>query len=327
MVLLEVCGTRWFFARVLVLSGLLALLQLATSSYMLVVCDRVLPSGSAAALASLTAFTVALHVAFAGLDVIRARMVCRAGVRFAAHLDGWLLAALQAQGRRFGFSLLDDAERVRLYLTGAGPCAAFDLLWLPAFLAVTFLLHPLLGLFACGGVAVLAGATVLAERRALLARSRLIPARHTRYVLAWDLHAGCAGAQRRARWQDAAVRWDSLSRCYSETTLHAAERAHASRAFGKGVRLVLQSAGFGLGALLALHGLISTGGLIASSLILARTFACLDGALAHWSGVVSAHQSWQRLSCAMAEFKLSDGAVPQRGVRVGRAPSLKARIA
>lgn len=293
MAFLEVCRTRGFVIRVLAVSGLLALLQLSASLYVLVVYDQVLPSGSVPALAWLTGLAGALHVAFAGLDAIRARMVCRAGLRFVEHVEGRLLSALA--DRSLGFSFLDDVERVRRFMTGAGPCAAFDLLWLPAFLAVAFFLHPVLGMFACSGVAVLASATFLAERRSRMGGRRLQQARHTRYVLAWDLHAGLAGAERRARWQDAALSWDALSRCYSERTLHTAEHALFSQAFGKGLRLVLQSAGFGVGALLAVEGLLSAGGLVASSLVLARTFACLDGALAHWHAFVAAHESCQRL--------------------------------
>lgn len=295
MALLELCCTRWFFVRVLALSGLLTLLQLSTSLYMLVVYDRVLPSGSVVALAGLTGLTAALHAAFAGLDAIRARMVCRAGFRFMEDLDRRLLSALAARTSGFGFHLLDDAERVRGFLTSGGPGAAFDLLWLPAFLAAAFLLHPVLGAFASGGILVLVAATAIAARGARVAGRRLHQARCNRYVLAWDLHAGRAGVQRRARWQEAAQSWDSLSQCYAETARDTAERAQVIQAFGKGLRLCLQSAGLGLGAFLALEDLLTAGGLVASSLVLARTFACLDGALAHWSSFLAAGESCQRL--------------------------------
>jgi ATP-binding cassette subfamily C protein PrsD len=327
MAILRVCCARSFLIRVLVVSGLLALLQLATSLYMLAVYDRVLPSGSATALAGLTALAAVLHAAFAGLDAFRARMVCRAGVRFAEHLDGRLLAVLHAREYASGVPLLDDAERVRRFLTSAGPCAAFDLLWLPAFLATAFVLHPVLGLFACGGAAVLGGATAIAERRAREAARSLMQTRHARYVLAWDLYVGRTGAERRTRWQDAALRWDSHARWHAETTLAAAERALFGVAFGKGLRLILQSAGFGLGALLVMEGLLSAGALVASSLILSRAFACLDGALAHWSGFVAARESGQRLLRALEEVRADRDIRSAAGMRASRAPSLKARTA
>jgi ABC-type protease/lipase transport system fused ATPase/permease subunit len=287
------------FLRVVALSGLLALLQLSTSFCMLTVYDRVLPSGSVMTLAGLMALTVSLHAAFAGLDAIRARIVCRAGLRIVAHLDGGLPAALGARRGNREFSLLNDAERVRGFLTGAGPCVAFDLLWLPAFVAAAFFLHAVLGAFAIGGALVLAVATAWGERHVRAAGRRLHEARHRRHVLAWDLYAGPAGSERRG--QGGARSWDTLSRCYDETTLRTAVRTHTAQAFGKGLRLALQSAGLGLGALLALEGLLSAGGLIASSLIFARTFACLDGVLVHWSRFVVARESYQRLVRAAGE--------------------------
>ena len=296
-----VCRPRGLFLRVVVLSGLLALLQLSTSFYMLMIYDRVLPSGSVMALAGLTGLMVALHAAFAGLDAIRARIVCRAGLRIVEHLDRGLLAALGAGRRDRALSLLNDAERVRGFLIGAGPCVAFDLLWLPAFVVAAFFVHPVLGAFAVGGALVLASATAWSERHVRLAGRHLHEARHLRHVLAWDLQAGPAGAGRRALSQGATRSWDTLSRRYDETTLRTAVRTHTAQAVGKGVRLTLQSAGLGLGALLAVEGLLSTGGLIASSLIFARTFACLDGALVHWSRFVAARESYQRLVRAAGE--------------------------
>lgn len=322
MALLKVCCTSLFLLRVLALSGLLALLQLSTSLYMLIVYDRVLPSGSVTALTVLTGATVVLHVAFAGLDAIRARMVCHAGVRVVEALDRQLLTVLAMRGPGLGFHLLDHAERVRGFLSGAGPCAAFDLFWLPAFVAATFLIHPVLGAFASAGVGVLAAATVFAARSAHVGGCRLTQARHTRYVLAWDLHAGAAGAERRLRWQDAAQSWDTLSRCYAKTTLAAAERAQRNQAFGKGLRLLLQSAGLGLGAFLALEGLLTVGGLIASSLVLTRIFACLDGALVHWGAFIAARESYERLLhvCGTRDGDRDRGVTPCADARVGTAP-------
>lgn len=325
MTLVKVCCRSLFLLRVLALSGFLALLQLSTSLYMLVVYDRVLPSGSVTALAALTGATLVLHAAFAGLDALRARIVCRAGLRYVAQLDQRLLSALAVRGPGAGFHLLDDAERVRGFLSSAGPCAAFDLFWLPGFLAATFLIHPVLGVFASAGVGMLAGATVFAARSAHAAGRRLNQARHTRYVLAWDLHTGAAGFERRMRWQDAAQSWDTLSRCYAETTLETAERAQLNQAFGKGLRLFLQSAGLGLGAFLALEGMLTVGGLIASSLVMARIFACLDGALVHWGAFAAVRESYERLLHAYADHNDAPCAA-DAGIGISLAASGAARI-
>jgi ABC-type protease/lipase transport system fused ATPase/permease subunit len=121
-------------------------LLLSTSFYMLVVYDRILPSRSVTDLAVLTGLVAALHMAFAILDWIRARVMCRVGLGFVEILDGYVLE--RARDGRGGLALLDDVERVRRFLISAGPCALFDALWLPVFLIAVFLVHPVLGLFA-----------------------------------------------------------------------------------------------------------------------------------------------------------------------------------
>ncbi|MCC7250519.1 hypothetical protein [Hyphomicrobium sp.] len=279
-----------FLVGVLALSGLLAVLQLATSLYMLAVYDQVVPERSGAALAALTGLVVALHVVAAVLDVMRARIVCQAGLSVAERLDGRVLVAPAAAADARGFAMLDDVERVRRFLTSGGPCAAFDVLWLPVFIGAVFLLHPVLGLFALTGAGLLAGLAVLGEASERRTGYRIAEARRDRYVLLGDL--------RMARWRsgdDVRLHWQRLSRSYSEATLAAQARLLSVAAVGKGVRLTLQSGGFGLGALLAIEGMLSPGGLVASSLMLMRVFACLDGALTHWSGAMAAGESYGRL--------------------------------
>lgn len=284
-------------ALALVLSGLLAVLHLSASLYMLVVYDLVLPSGSVTDLAVMTALVMVLHAGFTFLDWIRARVMCRVALGLVKILDGAMRQALRAKDSRRGLALLDDVERVRRFLISAGPCAAFDALWLPLFLAAVFLVHPVLGLFACLGTLLLAGTSIVADGRERETGQRIVRARHDRYALAGGLHED--GVSRHGSGcPDAILCWSALSRSYSELTLAAQVHVLRSVALAKGLRLVLQSAGVGLGALLVIEGVLSPGALFASSLMLGRTFACLDCGLAHWRGLVVARESYLRLAAA-----------------------------
>ena len=52
---------------------------------------------------------------------------------------------------------LRDFDNFRQCITGAGIHAIFDLPWTPLYIAVIYLLHPLLGAFALGSAVVLIG--------------------------------------------------------------------------------------------------------------------------------------------------------------------------
>jgi len=290
--------------RILALSGLLAALHLSASLYVLAVYDAVLPSGRVADLAVLTGLVVLLHMTFAALDLMRARMVFRTGARILSQLDRCVPEALWAEGGERGDALLGDVERVRRFLAGAGPCAVFDLLWAPAFLLAVFLLHPALGLFACVGILLLAGLAVATEARGCGSEHAIMRTRYGRFVFARDLLALRRHSVDCAPRPDMHLRWHMLSRSYSEATFSSSDRVLCVGALARGLRLMLQSAGFGLGALLVIEGAISAGALFVSSLVLARTFACLDGALQSWRGLVAARESYLRIVAASSTISV-----------------------
>jgi ATP-binding cassette subfamily C protein len=63
----------------------------------------------------------------------------------------------------------------------------------------------------------------------------------------------------------------------------------------RNLRLIVQSSILGLGAYFAMQNELSSGALIACSIIFARALAPVDQAVAHWRTILSARQSWKRL--------------------------------
>ena len=147
-----------------VFSGVINLLMLTGSLFMLEVYDRVLPSRSVPTLVGLAAIT-ALLFAFQGLmEITRGRMLVRIG----NHLDARLSARifdlvarlpLRTKGSGDGLQPVRDLDTIRSVMSGSGPTALFDLPWLPLYLAICFAFHPLIGLTTLGGAIVLVGLT------------------------------------------------------------------------------------------------------------------------------------------------------------------------
>lgn len=267
-------------------SGVLMGLQLCAALYTLAVYDQALPAGDLGALCVLTGIAVALHLAFCLLDLARGWALARAGLHFARRLECRALGLLEADRRR-GLAALGEVDRIAGYLSTGGPPALLDALWLPAGLVLIALLHPVLALFVCGGSLLLVSSAWAGEACWRKAARGVTEARLTRLVQGASPAPGAAGS---SRWR---VR--ALSRSYHRRCASAARAALVAGAVAKGLRLSLQSLGFGLGALLVIEGGLSVGELFAWSLIANRLFASLDAALAHARGLAAARDSYASL--------------------------------
>jgi ABC-type protease/lipase transport system fused ATPase/permease subunit len=291
---------RWRLVRVVAVSGMLALLNLSTSVYLLAVYDYVLPRGSLAALGAITLLVCLLHVSFVALEQARARKICQVGVGFIEELDSQLLRVVASERPASCVVLLEDVERVRRFLAGGGPCAMLDLMWLPAFLIVLCVLHPAFGLFALVGISSL---VALSIRPAVKKRGQgpdISAVRAERFEHAQHVSLASASLGRGILGNEFQRRWRLLSRHYAEATSFASRDMLRDLAFAKGGRLTVHSLFVGLGTLLSIEGAIGYGALFAALLVLGRTLACLDGALAHWRTFTSACESHRRLTASFA---------------------------
>ena len=153
------------------------LLYLTGSFFMLEVYDRVIPSHSIQTLVGLLVIATMLY-AFQGMfDIIRSRVLVRIGAAFDETMSERIFAATVRLPRIIGdraeaLQPLRQLDQVRSFLSSAGPSAFFDLPWIPFYLLVCYLFHPLIGLTATIGALVLATAPKLRPWRSAPGVSR-----------------------------------------------------------------------------------------------------------------------------------------------------------
>jgi len=166
---------RWLFVAplrrfVLLAAGASLLLNLAMlmpSLFTLQVFDRVFASRSIETLVMLSAVTLlALGFAYC-MDVVRSRALASAGrtlhrLLSSAALEQALFRA--ATGGRADSDRLRDVTQLRSFLGSSGVRALFDGPWLPIYLFVIALMHPLLAFVAASGAVILALLAMLTER-------------------------------------------------------------------------------------------------------------------------------------------------------------------
>ncbi len=157
------------FIGVAVMSGLVNILYLTGSFYMLEVYDRVIPSRSVPTLIGLSVLALVLYGFQGVLEAIRSRILARIGAALDESLSGRVFdivvrAPLKGAVPGDGLLPLRDLDQIRSFLSGTGPSAFFDLPWMPIYVGICFLFHPYIGVAAIVGTAILAGLTFLTDR-------------------------------------------------------------------------------------------------------------------------------------------------------------------
>ncbi|MBX9594015.1 MAG: type I secretion system permease/ATPase, partial [Roseomonas sp.] len=147
-------------------SGVVNLLQLTVSLYMMQVFDRVLSTRSLDTLYYLTAIAMFALLVMAVLDGLRGQIM----QRLASWIEGKaapeaFIRAIESQlrGRPYRMEALRDLAVCRGWLGSPASLTVFDVPWVPIYLAVIFALHPTLGWIALAGAVLLVGLTLANE--------------------------------------------------------------------------------------------------------------------------------------------------------------------
>ena len=286
-----------------VFSGLVNVLYLAPSIFMLQVYDRVVPTRAGATLVLLLLILAASLVAFALLDAVRMRLLMRASMRLERRAaPGILLRILgdDAADPARRAQALRDFDTVRGTLSGPTVIALFDVPWAPIYVLVAFLLHPWIGVLTLVS-ALLLGVLAFASDRATEGPLRETNARAALASREGEVSIAAAAVTRAMGMRDALVTRHLLER--SDLVRRQAALAGTTGlylAITKFLRLLLQSAALALAAWLAIRQDISAGAIFASSLILGRALQPVEQMVAAMKPLAAARSAWRSLDAFCA---------------------------
>jgi PrtD family type I secretion system ABC transporter len=310
-----------------VVSLLINVLMLTGPLFMLQVYDRVLASGSVPTLIVIGGLALSMYVFYGLLEGVRGRILARVGQRVDAQLSGIAYAISTVLPLRMGAQAarhrpVQDLDTLRQFLSGPGPAAVFDVPWIPLYLAVVFLFHPMLGYLALGGallICVLIGLNEVFSRKPS-AEAAQVAGRRSSMVEASRRNAEAV--------QSMGMMGALLSRWTSENDAYLAKQRSSSDWTGffgtatKTIRFLLQSAILGVGAWLAIRQEITPGVMIAASIMTSRALAPVEQAVSQWRGFIAARQGLGRLKLLIAAEKKSgegemlDLPLPQSSLRL-----------
>ena len=187
-------------------------------------------------------------------------------------------------------------------MAGPGPLALFDTPWLPIYLIVLFLLHPYLGLLTVFGALVLMALTYLTEIKSTTPMRAALEAQSARNQSSDATQRGAEVVRAMGLLPALGGRWKAAHMRYLEAQRRATFVTGLFAGLSKTFRMILQSAVLGLGAYLAVKGQVSSGAIIAASILSGRALAPIDQALAAWKSFVAARQGYARLNKLLAMY-------------------------
>lgn len=305
----DLASALWLLRREFIVVGVFSMvvnaLMLAPSLYMLQIYDRVMLSRSGFTLTASTLVLVFLLVVVAFAEWARTRLLVRIGVRLDTQLNERLFnASFDAQlerhrpnpGQAFG-----DLTNIRQFLTGNGIFAFFDAPWIPIYIGVIFLLHPVLGWMAIIFACVLAG---LAWFSHWLTSAPIEDAQHAGLAV----NAYLQGKLRNAEVIEGLGMLENLRRRWWRRYLQQRESLAKVERLGfritatsKFLRYCYQSLTLGAAGLLVIEGEISVGSMIAANILMSRALQPIDTIVGTWRAFVAARAAYHRLGLLLDE--------------------------
>lgn len=289
------------FWAVGIFSILVNILMLTGPLYMLQVYDRVLGSRSEATLVALSLLVSCLFLAMGLLDHARSRIMARIGASMQDRLDRRVFAAAMkrlalAPTDAVGLAAQRDLEAVQRLWASPVLMSIFDIPFTPLFAAAIFVFHPLLGWLAVGGGVFLILVTVLNQHMTQTPINRTnsltLQAERMSDLIKTEAEAVQALGMTGAAFQ----RWQKARGTALAEGLKAGDLGGRFGSVSKTFRMFLQSAMLGAGAWLVLKGQLSSGAMIAGSILMGRALQPIEQAVGQWAMVTRAQEGSTRLA-------------------------------
>jgi ATP-binding cassette subfamily C protein EexD len=276
-------------------------LMLVPTFYMIQVSGRVVPSSSVSTLVMLTIILTVLMLTLGSLEWVRSRIMVRISNRLDALLShdvyrASFRRALDSGGMDASAQSLNDLTSLRQFLSGNGLFAFFDAPWLPIYVAVMFMFHPLYGWVTVGCAIVLICLAVLNQRftGAALAeanKENVAASLHTTKTLRNAEVIESMGMLRTLM-----SRWAQRQRKVLRLQSYASDKSGIITSVSKTFRQWTQSMMLAIGAYLVITHDITPGLLMAGSLLLGRALSPIDQMIGSWKGFVAARVQYNRLN-------------------------------
>lgn len=281
------------------LSCFINILQLTFAFYMFAIYRSIVASYDELSLYTITVIALYALVCLGLFNYLRTRLLNAAGVDLNKSLGDrvfkHMLRGLALPGSQAYAQGLSDLDTLRNYFTGQGIYALFDAPWAPLYLLLIYFFHPVLGIVATLGAAVI---FILSLLQDTLTRHRIGEAnrRNNQNRRMVDIVLRNAEAI-----NSMGMRHNICNHFNAENNAVIGNQTVASRHAGtlqsltKPIQVLMQVLMYGIGAYYAMLGQLDVGLMVAASIIMGQALGPVMRAMASWRFTVQARGAYQRL--------------------------------
>jgi len=287
-------------------SFFLNILMLAAPFYMLVVYDIVMPSKNMNTLLLVTLIALMFFIGMWILDYVRSKLMIYASNKLDLILNKRLFDATFDLAAKYpnkaNIQPIRDFANIKTFMGGAAVFAFFDFPWFPIYIAIMFAFSPIYGLYGLAATAIIILLTWLNEKTT----KEGLEEANADYRQATNFFENNI---RNVEVVKAMGMKENLHRIWMEkhnryliTHTKASGIASFYSNASKSFRMLASSMMYGLGAILAISGLISPGMIIAGAVLMGRALQPITQIVSTWKSFTNAKIAYGKLNDLLLEF-------------------------
>jgi len=287
------------------------LLMLMLPIYSLQVLDRVLSSFSMDTLLMLTMIALIAFIFFGIFNAVRTSICARLGEWIETVVAPQILSHTVTQTSQGlspqGSQNMRDLSTIKNFIASPAIQTLLDAPWAPIFLAIIFVINPLLGLISIVGGLILLVIAYLTEAMTKDPTEEATQHNMQAMRISDAANRNAELIESMGMMPNLLQQWQKVNQKSLLAQGQAADRNNILASLSKSIRMFIQIGIISCGAWLAMNNQISVGGLIASSILSGRALAPFEAAINIWKTVISVRDAYHRLKEELARKMTARG--------------------
>ena len=286
------------------------LLMITPTLYMLQVFDRVMLSRSEVTLIALTLLMLAGLILSSFADWIRTQVLVRTTLRFDQQLNTRILKAC-FDSRRKGTEekaqmVFNDLTSMRQLVSSQSFFTVFDIPWTPVYLAVLFMMHPVLGWTGLVFMVLFGILAYLSNKWTEAPFEQAMDAAQVANTYVGAKLKNSEIVESLGMLSNLRTRWLRLYVGHLKIHTYSQENMHKVQMLSKLVRQCQQSVVLSVGAYLVIQGELSSGAMVASNMLMSNALRPIDMLVSSWKMFMQAKTAYLRVENMLADYPLQE---------------------